>query len=184
MTEPNERKDGMKTIKRDGHRAAIALVVIGSALTIAAWGSSSKPRAPSRNHAILAFKRCMRAHGVPMHPGSRINPSSHSFKAAQAACKKLLPGFAHAKAQMLKVSKCMRQHGISGFPNPTLSVPPNSTPARAIARAGVILAIPSAINLRSPTFKQAAAVCGFPPDYWYPVQGGGPFAGTGHRYSS
>ena len=85
---------------------------------------------------------------------------------------------------MLKVSKCMRQHGISGFPNPTLSIPSNSNPARAIARAGVILAIPSSINLRSPTFKHAAAVCGFPPDDWYPVQGGGAFAGTGHRYTS
>lgn len=184
MTERNERKHGMTTIKRHGHRAAIALVVIGSALTIAAWGPSTKPVAPSRNDAIQAFKRCMRAHGVPMHPGSGINPSSPSFKAAKAACAKLLPGFAKAKAQMLKVSKCMRQHGISGFPNPTLSIPSNSNPARAIARAGVILAIPSSINLRSPAFKHAAAVCGFPPDDWYPVQGGGAFAGIGHRYSS
>ena len=152
----------MRTIKRHGHRAAIALVVIGSALTIAAWGASSKPKAPSRNEAILAFKRCMRAHGVPMHHGSGINPSSPSFKSARA-CAKLLPGFAHAKAQMLKISKCMRQHGISGFPNPTLSLPSNSNRARVIARNGVILAIPSSINLRSPTFKHAAAVCGFPP---------------------
>ncbi len=174
----------MKTIKRHGHRTAIVLVVISSALTIAAWGPSSKPRDPSRKDAVLAFKRCMRAHGVPMPQGSGINPSSPSFKAAKAACAKVLPGFAKAKAQMLKVSKCMRKHGISGFPIPSASIPSNSNAGRAIARAGVILAIPSSINLRSPTFKHAAAVCGFPPDYWYPVQGGGPFAGTGHRYSS
>lgn len=94
----------MNTIKRHGHRAAIALVVIGCGLTIAAWGSSSKPKAASRDHAILAFKRCMRAHGVSMDTGAGINSSSPSFKAARAACDKLLPGFAHAKAQMLKVS--------------------------------------------------------------------------------
>ncbi len=174
----------MNTIKRHSHSAAIALVVIGSALTIAAWGPSSKPKAPSRDHAILAFKRCMRAHGVPMRSGSRINPSSRSVKAARAACDRLLPGFAHAKGQMLEISKCMRQHDISGFPNPTISLPPNSNPARAIAHSGVILAVPSSINLRSPTFKHAAAVCGFPPDDWYPVHGGGPFANTGSRYSS
>lgn len=174
----------MNTIKRHGHRAAIALVVIGCGLTIAAWGSSSKPKAASRDHAILAFKRCMRAHGVSMDTGAGINSSSPSFKAARAACDKLLPGFAHAKAQMLKVSKCMRRQGISGFPNPTISIPPNSDPARAIAHSGVILAVPSSISLRSPTFEHAAAVCGFPPDDWYPVHGGGPFAGTGHRYSS
>jgi hypothetical protein len=184
MTDPNERKDAVSTIKRHAHSAAIALVVIGCALTIAAWGSSSKPQAPSRDHAMLAFKRCMRAHGVSMDTGAGINSSSPSFKAARAACDKLLPGFAHAKAQMLKISKCMRRQGISGFPNPTISIPPKANPARAIAHSGVILAVPSSINLRSPTFKHAAAVCGFPPDDWYPVHGGGPFADAGPRDSS
>jgi hypothetical protein len=180
VPEPNERKDGMKTIKRSGHRVGIALVVIGSALTIAAWGPPSKPNAPARNHAVLAFKRCMREHGVPLHTGSGINSSSSSLKSAKSACAKLLPGFSHAKAQMLKISKCMRQHGISQFPNPTLSLPSNSNPARAIARNGVILAIPPTINLRSPAFRHARAACGFPPDDWYPLHGGGPFAGAAH----
>jgi hypothetical protein len=133
----------MKTIRHQGHRAAIALVVIGFALTIAAWGPSSKPSASSSNHSVQAFKRCMRAHGVPMNGGSATNPNSPSFKAAKAACAHLLPGFARTKAQMLEVSRCMRQHGISNFPNPTVSLPPNSNPARAVARSGVILAIPS-----------------------------------------
>ena len=137
----------MRTLKRHGPRAAIALVVIGSALTIAAGGASSKPTAPSRNEAILAFKRCLRAHGVPMHHGSGINPSSPSFKSARA-CAKLLPGFAHAKAQMLKVSKCMRQHGISGFPNPTLSVPASANRARVVARGRR--------HSRDPVFDQPA----------------------------
>ena len=170
----------MKTIKRHGHRAAIALVVIGFAVSIAAWGSPSKPNEPARNHAVLAFKRCMREQGVPMHAGSGINSSSPSFKSAKSACAKLLPGFSHAKAQMLKISNCMRQHGISRFPNPTISLPSNSNPARAIARDGVILAIPPSISLRSRAFKHAAAACGFPPDDWYPLHGGGPFAGAGH----
>ncbi len=173
----------MRTLKRHGPRAAIAVVVIGCALTITAGGASSKPRAPSRNEAILAFRRCLRAHGVPMHHGSGINPSSPSFKSARA-CAKLLPGFAHAKTQMLKIAKCMREHGTSGFPDPTLSIPASANRARVVARAGVILAIPSSINLRSPTSKHAAAVCGFPPDDWYPVQSSSPMAGTEHGHSS
>jgi hypothetical protein len=133
---------------------------------------------------VLAFKRCMRAHGVPMDTGSGINSSSPSLKAAREACDKLLPGFAHAKTQMLRISKCMRQQVISRFPNPTISIPPNSNPARAIAHSGVTLAVPSSINLRSSMFKHAAAVCGFAPDDWYPVHGGGPFANTGRRHFS
>jgi hypothetical protein len=183
MTKPNERKDPMRTLNRHGPRAAIALVVIASAMTIGSGGASSKPRPTSRNEAVLAFKRCLRAHGVPMHHGSGITPSSPAFKSARA-CAKLLPGFARAKAQMLKVAKCMRQHGIPGFPDPTLWVPSNSNRARVVARAGVVLAIPSSINLRSPSFKHAAAVCGFPPDDWYPVQSGSPFAGTEHGHAS
>jgi hypothetical protein len=174
----------MKTIKRHGHRVAIALVVIGSALTIAAWGPSSKQSASSRNHSVSAFKRCMREHGVPAGTSSGINPSSPSFKAAKAACAKLLPGFAKTKAQMLKISKCMRHHGIARFPDPTLSLPSKSNPARAIARSGVILAIPSSINVRSKAFRHAAALCKFPPKGSYPLHGGGPFAGTGYRYTS
>jgi len=52
----------------------------------------------------------------------------------------------------------MRQHGVSGFPDPTLSLP--SSPAGYSLledRGGVVLAVPSTINPASPTFKQAAA---------------------------
>lgn len=85
---------------------------------------------------------------------------------------------------MLEVSKCMGRHGVAGFPNPTLSVPSDSNAARAVAHSGMILAVASSIDLRSPTSKHAAAACAFPPDAWYPVRGGSAFANTGHRYSS
>jgi hypothetical protein len=164
--------------------ARIAFAVIACGLAIAACGSSEKPSASaSGEDPALEFAQCMRAHGVPSFPdpspgggiqiGARsgINPFSPAFKSAQASCQKLLPGggpgsehpSAQAKAQMLQISECMRRHGISEFPDPTLSPPSNPADYSAVlGRDGVVLAIPNTINPQSPAFKQAAAVCGFP----------------------
>jgi hypothetical protein len=58
----------------------------------------------------------------------------------------------------------MRRHGVAGFPDPTLKLPFNPTPAEypiIEARGGVVLAVPGTINPESPVFKQAATACGF-----------------------
>jgi hypothetical protein len=61
------------------------------------------------------------------------------------------------------MSECMRAHGISDFPDPTLSPPSNPAGyGLALGRDGVFIAIPKTIDVRSPAFKQAAAACGFP----------------------
>lgn len=125
----------------------------------------------------------MRSHGVPNLPdpgssagtqiqgGSGISPQAPAFKAAQAQCAKLLPrgrpgGPGHttseqAEEQMLAVSKCMRAHGVSGFPDPTPGPPPSSPQELAIAmgRGGVSLLVPKTIDVSSPAFKQAATTC-------------------------
>jgi hypothetical protein len=171
-------------------RLSITLTAVASSLVIAACGSSGNSTdspgksSASAYQAALAFSRCMRAHGLTnfpdpsagrgiqlrITPNSGINPFSPTFKAAQASCHKLLPGggpssgrpTAQDKAQMLQISRCMRQHGITGFPDPTTSPP--SDPANSgavIGRNGVFLAIPKTINVQSPAFKQAAKVCKF-----------------------
>ena len=158
----------------------VAIAAVSCAVAIAACGSSSTNSQSAHRNAFLAFSECMRSHGVPTFPDpspgggihltSGMNPFAPAFKAAQASCHKLLPGggpgsahpTAQAKAQTLKISECMRQHGVSGFPDPTLSLP--SSPAGYSLledRGGVVLAVPSTINPASPTFKQAAAACGF-----------------------
>jgi hypothetical protein len=158
----------------------VALAAISCAVAIAACGSSANTSKSAREGAFLAFSQCMRSHGLPTFPdpsprgginlSSGINPFSPAFKEAQASCQKLLPGggpgavhpTAQAQAQTLKISECMRQHGVSEFPDPTLS-PPSSPAGYSILedRGGVILAVPSTINPESPTFKRAAAACGF-----------------------
>jgi len=64
---------------------------------------------------------------------------------------------------MLAVSKCMRAHGVSGFPDPTVGPPPSSPQefAIAIGRDGVSLLLPKTIDVSSPAFKQAADTCQF-----------------------
>jgi hypothetical protein len=56
------------------------------------------------------------------------SPSARSFKAAEAKCQKLMgggglpggsgtePPSAKTLARWLKISQCMRKHGVSGFP--------------------------------------------------------------------
>jgi hypothetical protein len=158
------------------------LIAFACGVGIVACGSSAKPGTSSFHDQALEFATCMRSHGVPNFPdptagggiqfssGSGINPLSPAFQAARLSCHKMLPGggprrgagSAQAKAQMLRVSECMRQHGVSGFPDPTLSPPSNPADYGEITDdAGVVLAIPSTIDPQAPVFRHAAAACNF-----------------------
>ncbi len=156
---------------------------LASTSTSATTQSSTGPAGTGKYAASLAYSRCMRLHGVPNFPdpkqaagggiqfsGSRsgINPQSPSFMSAQQSCKRLLPGGGRpthadrqkALARMLHISQCMRAHGISGFPDPTLSPPSSRAGYSQISSNGVAwLAIPDSIDVRSPAFEQAAAAC-------------------------
>jgi hypothetical protein len=63
---------------------------------------------------------------------------------------------------MLAISKCMRSHGVTDFPDPPTTPPSGPSDYSVVmGRGGVFLAVPSTINVDSPTFKQAAAACHF-----------------------
>lgn len=160
--------------------------IVAALLVVACSGSSSKQSTGHPAGSFLAFSRCMRDNGVTnfpdpapgggIHLSQGINPTSPSFKSAQATCQKQLPGGGPPTgrpskqeiAQMVAVSRCMRQHGVTGFPDPTVSAsaasPPNLNPANYSLvedRGGVIVAIPNSINPSSPAFQQAAKACNF-----------------------
>ena len=126
----------------------------------------------------------MRANGLPKFPdpsgggggfkiqlGSGVDPASPAFQAAQTRCSKLLPGGGPGRqhpteqdiTQMRQTSVCMRAHGITGFPDPTLTPPASPAGYSAVMdRGGVVIAIPDTIDPQSPAFVKAATACGFP----------------------
>jgi hypothetical protein len=133
----------------------------------------------------LKYARCMRSHGVPNFPDPNAsggftfpigsNPSSPAMQDAKARCEKFLPDggppgpgttthpTTAALSAMLKVTACMRRHGISDFPEPTTSTPKSMSGVGEISdRNGVILVFPQSLNTQSPQFTRAAAECNFP----------------------
>lgn len=164
---------------------AVLVGVAALSLLVSACGGSpgrNGPTATGKYAAALAYSRCMRSHGVPdfpdpkqvggeiQIPGSQsgTNPDSPAFTSARRSCRPLLPGGGRpnqtgtqrALNRMLHISQCMRAHGISGFPDPTLSPPSNRAGHSAIVSNGIAwLAIPDSIDVRSPAFEHAAATC-------------------------
>jgi hypothetical protein len=124
------------------HRLAFLLVApIACGLFAVGCGSSGSGSPPasssgSAKASLVAYARCMRAHGISDFPdpdangnlklqghgGSDLDPNNPRFKAADTACKSLLPPPQAApkdlKAQNLKYARCMRAHGIADFPDP------------------------------------------------------------------
>jgi signal transduction histidine kinase len=84
--------------------------------------------------------------GLP-GPGSTTHPSAQTM------------------AHWRTVARCMRQHGVSGFPDPATSMPPNFPRTGGVVadREGAILSISAAIQ-QSPAFTGAASACGFNAD--------------------
>lgn len=181
--------------------ASTAIAACGSRAAIPP-SSTSSPGHPTQaqiqdqlHQHLLSFARCMRARGVPNFPdpASRgadkafllgqipgINPQSPAFQSAHTTCEHLLPGggtrsrpaIAQVMAQLLHTARCMRTHGLPGFPDPTSSPPSNQSAYLDIAGFGAndappgappvaYLSIPNSINPNSPAARRAATACHF-----------------------
>ncbi|MBO2446031.1 hypothetical protein J4573_02945 [Actinomadura barringtoniae] len=105
-----------------------------SGSTAAAAGGGTAGKGTDR---YVKFAQCMRQNGVPdwpdpidgdkfLMPKGKIDPKSPSFKNASAKCESVRPPEWKApskldpavQAQALKYAKCMRQNGVSDFPDP------------------------------------------------------------------
>lgn len=110
----------------------------------------------------------MRAHGVTNFPDlgtiaayhymAEVNQSAPAFESANKACAKygnpMAPPPPPSAAQMrelVKLSQCMRAHGVPKFPDPTGN-----------SQATGQLAAQLGIDPRAPAFQHAAAACGNP----------------------
>ena len=160
----------------------LALAAIGSALAVAACGSAANTGTNSANaDQALEYVRCLRLHGVSNFPDpspggrlpnipSDIDTKAPAFQAAQHACANVMPaGGASGTTsgswmpRLLAVARCMRNHGLPNFPDPTTSPPPPPPPNRHTGNVeggpGAYLAFPPS----SPRLTRAAAACGLPP---------------------
>ena len=160
-----------------------------SAATTTAGGGATSSGSTTQSAGAsgpLAFAKCMRADGVPNFPDPNpargglfslagINPSSPAFRAAQAKCQKLMGGglpipgsTMHPSTQTMvklrKIAVCMRQHGVSQFPDPRTTVPSSPAGIQEISDFdGAILLFPATMNVQAPAYKQALTACGAPP---------------------
>ena len=153
-----------------------------------AAATSARSTAPGPGGSAVAFANCMRANGVPNFPDPKpgsgtlfqipagASPAAPAFKAAQAKCQRLLPGgglpdsgappSAQTLAKLLKIARCMRQHGVPQFPDPSTTPPSNPAGTGPVVITdfdGAILVFPATINLQSPAYRQALTSCGAPP---------------------
>ena len=132
-------------------RPLIALAPVAIAALISACGSSAPagtgsgdPTATNHETAVK-FAECMRANGVGAFPdpnasgnltidqvanGSSLNTSTPAWQHAIGACKGLEPaGFSGSKRSPeqqsagLKFAQCIRESGVSDFPDPTPNGP-------------------------------------------------------------
>jgi hypothetical protein len=175
-----------------GSSAGVASVPTSTtAATTTTQGKSGSAPTPAKTQAAaLKYSQCMRSHGEPNFPdplasggfriqaGTGVDAFSPAFKAARAKCQEFLraaglglgpgsgpPPSAQALARMVRIAQCMRRRGISGFPDPRTSVPPDpfhGGTGEISDIDGVILIFPSTIDTGSPGFTRAAAACGFP----------------------
>lgn len=126
--------------------AALAALVTGCSsgsggpgiASVGSTGSPSGSAGSTQSAGPAAYSQCMRAHGIAKFPdpgpngelqlragpGTGIDPESPQYKAADQACKALMPTHSAADAQknyetLLKYAQCMRKHRITDFPDPT-----------------------------------------------------------------
>ena len=127
------------------HSVALSLLALGCAMAIAACGGSgSAGTGPQGDYNVaLKFSQCMRAHGLADFPdpsgggaiqiggpGSKMNPQSPSFRAAQKACARYGPSAAAPphmteaqRVAAVKFATCVRSHGYPDFPDPSETIP-------------------------------------------------------------
>jgi hypothetical protein len=138
-------------------------------LVSACGGSPGSPVTPlgstTNAQRMLAFSRCVRAHGVTNFPdpdssgnlpasGKHLARSSPQFAAAESSCTHLLSSGAVTQgdeqkiAFALKVARCMRRHGFPTYPDPTTSGQGSGT---RFAGTG--------IDTKSPRFQMAEINC-------------------------
>jgi hypothetical protein len=156
---------------------------LGSGTTTAAGGPAAA-QGGSPTSRELAYAGCMRSHGVPTFPdpaaGGQIPKSEvvgarqadpSRFDSANNACRRFLPngGAGETPAQIAQdwnefrsITRCMRSHGVSTWPDPTDRSATDKRPNFRLQGTGID---PGSPQLRATAEKCATQLhLGLPPD--------------------
>jgi hypothetical protein len=159
-----------------GSEPGVASAGSSTTTTTSPPAASPNTNATADHLDALEYAQCMRTHGVPNFPDptrNSINPikdfdlqgidlSSPQYTAADKACSHLLPNGGQRTsadnqqqlANLLKQAHCMRSHGISDYPDPTVSANGSVSP-------GLLQGGPNSdLNPNNPIFKATAKACG------------------------
>jgi hypothetical protein len=140
-------EDARRSIMNRSLRLVALVALVSIAVLASACGSStpgatnSTANSTASHDQAVTFSQCMRNNGMSNFPdpsasgqftidgianGSGINTNSPAFQQALSACKSLEPsGFTgtqrtpQQQAAALKFAQCMRNNGISNFPDPS-----------------------------------------------------------------
>lgn len=152
------------------------LVAVTAAASLVACGGEEDPSKPAsaqtqeakNRKAMLDFARCMRENGVdmpdPQFNGGRVTQrmkaggNPEQMQAAEKACEKYraevkAPEMSDGQREEFKKAalanaRCMREHGVENFPDPTFD-----------ANGGARMKIDKSVNPESPTFQAAQKAC-------------------------
>jgi hypothetical protein len=139
-------------------------------------GAQKAAASVTNSNKALQFAHCMRSHGVPNFPtpvgghvnlqvqntpaGTEVNGvqvNGPAFQSAMHTCRAYLPNggtpsasqSARTHAAALNFARCMRSHGVSNFPDPSVSG----------GHVLMQLSPSSGIDPNSPAFKSAQQAC-------------------------
>jgi hypothetical protein len=133
--------------------------------------STTTATTPAAQNGLVAFSRCMRSNGLPTFPdpqaftGGNAKLTVHQLgngphvQAAMNACGHLLPTHGSTPQQTaqqertqiadeLSFARCMRSHGVPGFPDPT-----------AQGQLSVAMVQAHGIDVHSPAVLQVVHTC-------------------------
>jgi hypothetical protein len=143
----------------------------GSSPGVANSASSTTSATATTQNAALAFARCLRAHGLPNWPDptsngyfdkSKLRQTGYSVSQVRAVelgpCKNVVPNSGGPQqatqqsrarlADELSFARCVRSHGVPGFPDPTAAA---GLPIEAVQAQG--------IDVHAPAFLRIVQAC-------------------------